>query len=78
MTHRYDPYNDQYDEDTAKPGNSWGLVAVGVAAVLALLMMAASRGPGDCEHITNSSARLACFDAATSPQPAKGAPVPSR
>ena len=78
MTHRYDFYDDEYDDKAAKSGRFWGLIAVGVAAVLALLMMAASRGPSDCDHITNSSARLACYDAVSSQQPAKGAAIPLR
>lgn len=78
MTHQYESCDDEYDDKAAKPGRFRGLIAVGVACVLALLMMAASRGPGDCEHITNSSARLACYDAVSSQQPAKGAAIPIR
>lgn len=78
MTPRFDPYDEKYDADRARAGHSWGLIAAGAAALLAILVMAASRGPADCERIADSGARLACYDAASSPQPAKGAAVPGR
>ena len=55
-----------------------GHTLLAAALGVPLLMMAASRGPSDCEHITNSSARLACYDAVSSQQPAKGAAIPLR
>ena len=66
MTHRYD----LFDEEIAK------LVSVGIISVVAILLMAGSHRPVDCQRIADSSARLACYDAASSPQPAKGAAVP--
>ena len=78
MTHRYDLFDEKFDEEIANPRDHWPLVSVGIIAVVAILLMAGSHSPGDCPHITNSNARLACYDAAASPQPAKGAPVPVR
>jgi len=72
MTHRYD----LFDEEIAKPRYHWPLVSVGIISVVAILLMAGSHRPVDCQRIADSSARLACYDAASSPQPAKGAAVP--
>lgn len=76
MSPRYDPFNREYDEETAKPGPFWGLAAVAALALLAILILVSAGNSRDCEHISDSRARLACFDAAASAPPAKGAAIP--
>ena len=78
MTHRYDLFDENFDDEIAMPRDHWPLVAVGIISVVVILLMVGSHSHGDCPHITNSSARLACYDAAASPQPAKGAAIPVR
>jgi hypothetical protein len=76
MSPRYEPLDRERDEVTERPGSYWGLVALAVAALLGLLMLASAGGSHDCDRIADNHARLACFDAAASAPPAKGAAIP--
>jgi hypothetical protein len=72
MTTRYS-INEVPDEGTEGPGMFWALVAL-IAAFALLGAMAVSRN--DCKQLSDSNERLACYDAAAHPQPAKGAAIP--
>lgn len=76
MSPRYEPFDREHDEETARPGPFWGLAAIAAAVLLGLLILASAGASRDCERITASDARLACFDAAASAPPAKGAAIP--
>ena len=77
MTRRYDLFDGTFDKQIAKPREHWPLVTVGVIAAVAILLLAGSGHQTNCQHIADSATRLACFDAAALPQPAKGAPIPA-
>ena len=78
MTHRFDLFDEEFDDEIASRRDHWPLVSVGIIAAVVILLLAGSGRQTSCQHIADSAARLACFDAAASPQPAKGAPVPVR
>jgi hypothetical protein len=76
MSPQYERFEREHGEMTERPGPFWGLAALAVAALLGLLMLASAGASHDCERIAASKARLACFDAAASAPPAKGAAIP--
>ena len=78
MAPRYDSSEQEFRDETEKPGSFWVLVAIGVVAFLGALLAINAGSPSECQSIRNSTARLHCFDAATQTQPAKGALIPGR
>lgn len=77
MAARYDWSEQEFRDETEKPGLFWVLVAVGVVAFLGVLLAINGSNSSDCKAITDNTARLHCFDAAAQTQPAKGAQIPS-
>lgn len=74
MSHRYDWTGPDFDETAAKPGTGWAILGLAITLLLGMLIVA-SPDAARCERITNEQSRLACFDAAASPRPAKGAAI---
>jgi heme A synthase len=64
-----------FGEVPAESEEPWAIVGLVIAIALGVLV-AASSGPSRCPGIAKDNARLACFDAAASVQPAKGAAIP--
>ena len=77
MSSRYDWPDHEIEDEAPKRASFWGLLALCVAGLLGVLMVASPDGNGKCKDIMNKDARLACFDAATHTQPAKGAAIPN-
>lgn len=77
MSRRYGQFDNGFDQEPTRPGMPWALAGFSVAVILGLLIAAGTGGPRRCSGIADDASRLACFDAAASPQPAKGAPIPN-
>ena len=77
MAPRYDWSEQEFRSPAEKPDMFWVLVAAGIAAFLGVLVAINAGSSSDCRAITDNTARLHCFDAATQTQPAKGAQIPS-
>ncbi|WP_147292584.1 hypothetical protein [Undibacter mobilis] len=71
---RYEELQDRFDAPDRGADVFWTLVIIGFALLLGALAVT-SNGKTDCLNVANDQARLACFDAAASPQPAKGAVI---
>jgi hypothetical protein len=69
MHHQSDPHL-EFKGNAERPGIFWALAA---GALAFAILGAIGLSNGGCHHLSNERDRLACYDAATQAQPAKGA-----